>query len=302
MKRILLLITIATLLCGHSLGQSGNHVIAIVIPAQSELDGAQKQNLESIVTDIMTQSGYMSSYRTTGLVMKPLFLVEEEDVLRSTVNSLYVVNVKLSLNISNVGSEQIFTSVSKRYQGTGRDRRAAISNALAAISVTDSVFGNFLKKGQRIITRYYDDNAQRLFQRASLMVNRGGYEAAIALLMSVPEEALCYEEAVEQSKAYYQLYLSANCSEAIRRANLLRAGHQYREALEFLSYADIRTTECAEEADALADLLDSRISNDERTEREANEVQRNLEAHHLRAMLELANRQYEDMLSILRLQ
>lgn len=296
-KRILFLIAMV-LLCQHSFGQVDNNIIAIAIPAQTELDGSQKQNLESIVTDIMTHSGYMSAYKVSGLVIVPLFIIEEEGVLQSGSNSLYMIHAKLSLNLRNVESGHIFTSVSKRYRGTGKNRRAAISNALVAISTADKEFNDFLKNGQHIILTYYENHSQRIFQKAALMAQKNAYESAIALLMSIPEQASCYDEAIKQSETYYQLYLTSNCNEAIRQARILYAAHKYQEALEFLAYSEIRTTQCVQEANVLVNRLESKISDEKRDEasarKEEAQMRMNLEMHRMNAMMELADKYYKE--------
>lgn len=296
-KRIFFLIAMV-LFCQHSFGQAGNNIIAITIPAQTELDGSQRQNLESIVTDIMTHSGHMSAYKVFGLVMVPSFIIEEESVLQSGANNLYMVNAKLSLNLRNVESGHIFTSISKRYRGTGRNRRAAINNALVAISTSDKDYNDFLKNGQHIIQNYYENNSQHIFQRAALMAQKSQYEPAIALLMSIPEQASCYEEAIKQSEAYYQLYLSSNCTEAIRQARILDAGQNYQEALEFLAYSKIRTTQCAQEANALVDRLERKIADKKRedaiAQKEDAQMRMNLEMHRMNAMMELADKYYKE--------
>ena len=286
------------LFCQHSFGQADNNIIAITIPAQTELDGHQKQNLESIVTDIMTHSGHMSAYKVSGLVMVPLFIIEEENVLQSGVDKLYMINAKLSLNLRNVESGHIFTSVSKRYRGTGKNRRAAISNALVAISTSDKDYNDFLKNGQHIIQTYYENNSQHIFQKAALMAQRNNYEPAIALLMSIPEQTSCYEEAIKQSEVYYQLYLSSNCKEAIRQARILDAGQNYQEALEFLAYSEIRTTQCAQEANALIDRLERKISDkkrkDDSDQKEDAQMRMKLEMHRINAMMKLADKYYKE--------
>jgi hypothetical protein len=297
-RRILLLIVLIALFLQRGLGQ-GDNVIALSIPAQASLDSSQMKSLENTVTDIITAAGYIGSFKPSNLVLVPSVTIEE-NVIRSEQKSLVVVDTRLSLNLRNIESGHIFSSISRQYRGIGKDRRTAISSALTSISATDKAFKAFLDESQRIVLAYYETNSIQIFRKAAFLVQKLEYEHAIALLMSIPENASCYDQAVSQSKQYYQLYRDSHCEETIRQIRTLCAGHQYREALDVLAHSAWENTQCTAEADALIAQIEVKITAEEMLDfqRKREETEKQMEQEKLNAIITLAEKYYAQMASI----
>jgi hypothetical protein len=297
MKTILCILMMMVFFVRNGNGQENENVISVTIPDQGGLDRSQMQILESIAIDIVIHSGYISSYKTWANSMKTLFLIEDENLVQSNKKSMVVIDAKLALTLTNMESGHVFASFSKRYRGTGKDRKTAINNALSSILTSDQDFSNFLTDGQRVIVAYYEQNESLIFSRAAAKAGQNEYHAAIALLMSVPENASCYKNALAQASEYYRMYLNAGCYETIRRAKIRCAGQQYIQALDELAYSDIWATQCAEEEKELIAQISAQVSEQEilKYERKREERKFQQEKHRFNALMELTERYFSQL-------
>jgi hypothetical protein len=289
-----LCILMMILLVRSAYGQVNENVISVTVPNQEWLNHSQMQILEITAFEIVRHSGYISANKPLANTMRILFLIEDENLVQGGKKSIIVIDARLALTLSNMESGHVFSSVSKRYRGMGKDRRAAISNALASISASDQDFSCFLEEGQRIIVAYYEQNAPLIFAKAAAKAEQGEYQAAIALLMSIPEKASCYKRAMKQASEYYRLHLNVSCQEIIRKVRIRLAGQQYSQALEELAYSDIWTTQCAEEEKELIAKIAVQVSEQEmqKYKREKEEWKIQWEEYPFNAMLELTEQYF----------
>ncbi|MDR1644692.1 MAG: hypothetical protein LBS05_02540 [Tannerellaceae bacterium] len=295
----------AIILCIRVYGQE---VVAISIPSHSSqegLDRSQMRTLESVATDIVTTAGYLSASSSWPYVMQVLFIVEDEHLLRGESRNLTLVDTRLALSLHNLETGQIYASFSKRIRGGGKDRRAAVSKALALIDPSDAAFGDFLAKGQRGVVDYYEKNAAQIMARADASAGRQNFDAAIATLIVVPESASYYEDALEKAVEYYRRRAAAQCRETLQMVKTLAAGKRYAEALEQLLASDLGA-DCATGEDTLIEQIAASLSEEERRhyerereERLAAERERNVGLEHERqrinALVKVAEEYFDQM-------
>jgi hypothetical protein len=282
-------------------GQVNENVISVTVPYQKWLEQPQMEMLETTALEIVVNAGYISANKPMANTMKTSFFIEDESFVQGDKKSLVVIDARLALTLNNVESGHVFATVSKRYRGTGRDRKTAINSAISSIPTSDKDFGRFLAEGQRTIVAYYEKNASLIFAKATAKAEQNEYQAAIALLMSVPEKASCYKKALEQASEYYQQYLNVGCQEIIRKAKVYCAGQQYSQALEELAYPDIVwTTECAKEENKLIAQIAAQVSKQEieKYEREKEERKIQREEYRFNAMMKLTDEYFSKLATI----
>lgn len=281
-------------------GQVNDNVISVAVPKQEWLEHSQVQILESTAFEIVMNSGYISANKPLANTMKTSFLIEDENLVQSGGKSIVVIDARLVLTLHNTESGHVFSSVSKRYRGIGKDKKAAIGNALASISASDRDFSRFLEEGQRIIVAYYEQNAPLIFAKAAANAAQDGYPTAIALLMSIPEKASCYKEALEKASEYYRRHLNIGCQKIIRSARIHCAGQQYSRALEELADSDIWATQCAEEENELIAQIVAHVSEQKMQEYEREREDRKIrqDEYRFNAMMELAGQYFSRLAAI----
>lgn len=277
----------------------GQEVIAISVPEQEGLDRSQMRVLKSVATDIVTGSGYLSADKVWAYAMETSFIIENEHLLKGESRSLVLIDARLALNVRNVESGHIFASFSERYRGSGENRRAAVSDALARIDPSAKSFACFLAKSQSAIVTYYDDNKSQILAKAKAYADRRQFDAAIALLMAIPEQASYYKDALEKAGEYYGLMLNSECHNTLQKAKILSAAKLYAEALSHLADLELWSADCAGEANELVARIANQVSKEEtlryEREKEKRQAERNQEQFRLKAMMQVAEEYFDRM-------
>lgn len=277
----------------------GQEVIAISVPEQDGLDRSQMRVLESVATDIVTGSGYLSAYKVWAYAMETSFIIENEHLLKGESRSLVLIDARLALNVRNVESGHIFASFSERYRGSGENRRAALGDALARIDPTGKGFADFLAKSQSAIVTYYDENESQILARAKAYAERRQFDAAIAFLMAIPEKTSYYEDALEKAGEYYRLMMNIECRAILQKAKILSAARLYPEALSHLAGLELWSADCAGEVDEWVARITAQVSREERLRYEREKEERRSEWDHeqfrLKAMMQVAEEYFDRM-------
>ena len=181
------------------------------------------------------------------------------------MQNINITKLTLQLLIKQDQTQKIFSSFSKDLKGTGKTTDLAINNAINSLSVNDSSITNFIEKAKSKINQYYEQNCNSIINKASSLEKTGQYEEALALIMSVPESASCYNLAQNKALETYKNYQKRNCSIMIKQAQTSIAEKDYSSALENLSQID-STSPCNAQSNALIKSVENKISAEEKKE------------------------------------
>ncbi|MFK8006178.1 MAG: hypothetical protein AB8H03_07400 [Saprospiraceae bacterium] len=199
----------------------------------------------------------------TGILCKPKLEVINEDVVETGMEKLNTATISLSIFIQSVQGNIIYASITKEYQGTGKNPRLAINNALRNIRVRDSKYERFLTEARGEVVRYYNQMCGTIIQEAETLTKLKKYREAIFLLWPIPYEVKCHDEARAKMLDIYTDFVEYNCKKFLFQARTYITSKDYRQAMQMLRYIDPEAS-CAEEAIQLMQQISDKVDEQER--------------------------------------
>ena len=228
-------------------------------------DQSVLKKVEGKLIQILAENGIAASGYNNGLIIEPNIIINNNDIVEGGMQNINITKLTLQLLIKQDQTQKIFSSFSKDLKGTGKTTDLAINNAINSLSVNDSSITNFIEKAKSKINQYYEQNCNSIINKASSLEKTGQYEEALALIMSVPESASCYNLAQNKALETYKNYQKRNCSIMIKQAQTSIAEKDYSSALENLSQID-STSPCNAQSNALIKSVENKISAEEKKE------------------------------------
>ena len=258
-------IAILFLLVGFNYGFSqtstdiGKISLSVVFPENLEgLDSSQLSKIETKVTTLVTSVGLASSGYDTNFVIYPKLSINDSDKVEGGMQNIYVVTCELSLFIKQLNNNIIYSSISIPIKGYGKDKKAAVSDAINKLSVSNKEAKEFIETGKQKIIDYYNLKCQDIITKSESLAKMQDYEGAIGLLMTVPEEVSCYSKIQQKTIETYKAYQNQKCSTQLQEAKTTLAKNYYKDALDILSQID-PSTKCYKEAEALIKKAEEKV-------------------------------------------
>lgn len=198
----------------------------------------------------------------TGIICKPKLEVFDEETINTGMEKMVVVKVSLSLFVQSIQGNVVFASLSREYAGTGKNRTAALNNALIGINVRDNAYKVFLKKSRDEIVRYYNQMCDIIIEQASTLAKFKRHQNAILLLWPIPKEVDCRETARDTMLAIYADFVEYNCLNFLFNARTYITAKDYKLAMEELRKIDA-VSSCAKDAVQLMDQIAAKVDEQE---------------------------------------
>jgi hypothetical protein len=241
----------------------GKISLAVVMPQSlDDVDYNQLSKLETKITQIISSAGLTANGYTTNFVIYPKFSIYESDVVEGGMQNITVVTTELTLFIKQVDNNIIFSSLSVQLKGSGTTKEKAVTNAISNIKTESEEYKKFVNEGKGKIIGYYNAKCQDILTQIDNLVKMKNYDQAMALLLSVPEEATeCYTKTQTKAIEVYKLYQSNNCEKQLLAAKAYIASNNYVSALNTLMLIDPATT-CFKEAKTLVSSIEGKIDKD----------------------------------------
>ena len=228
-------------------------------------DQSVLKKVEGKLIQILAENGIAASGYNNGIIIEPNIIINNNEIVEGGMQNINVTKITLQILIKQDQTQKIFTSLSKDLKGTGKTTDIAINNAINSLSSNDSSISNFIEKSKSKINQYYEQNCSSIINRASSLEKTGQYEEALALIMSVPESASCYNNAQNKALETYKNYQKKNCNSFIKQAQASIAEKNYSLALENLTQID-STSPCNTQSNALIKSVENKISAEEKKE------------------------------------
>ena len=241
--------------------------LSVILPTNVDgLNESQLSKLESKITETVTNNGISAEGYTQNFVIYPKFEIYDEKESKGGMRSIKVLNCNLSLYIKQLSTNIIFSTYSKSIQGTGYSKNDAISSALESIDPSDTKLNDFVKAGKEKIIKYYQANCDIVLKKVESDRNIKNFESALAVLLTIPEEATgCYEKAQAKAKTVFTELQKFKCNQYLQNAKTSAAATKYDEALEYLSWID-PTSPCASESKSLINSIASKVGQERKKE------------------------------------
>ena len=269
MKKILLFcfISFSFFICAQSKSDIGKLYLGISFneEQQNNFDQNLLKKAEGKLTQILAENGIAASGYNNGLIIEPNIIINSNEIVEGGMQNINITKITFQLLIKQDQTQKIFASISKDLKGTGKTTDIAINNAINSLSSNDSSISNFIEKSKSKINQYYEQNCTSIINKANSLEKTGQYEEALALIMSIPESASCYNIAQNKALETYKNYQKKNCTIIIKQAQASIAEKNYSFALESLTQID-STSPCNTQSNTLIKSVENKISTEEKKE------------------------------------
>lgn len=277
MKRFLVAIigiTFSMASMAQTIEDIGKIVIGVrVLPNATEETLLNKEYLHNKITNLAANAG-ISSYANSNFFITPSVTVNDIQIAEGGMKNVYVISGDIYMTVRDEDSGAVFASISYPFKGSGTSKMAAVKNGMQKIT-----YGNlqtFFDDSKKAILDYYSAKQDKIFAKADVLSQNQEYDAAIACLLTIPEELFeayqrAYSKACEIYKKRDQQIASQIAQElknlnnvVLVRARSLMAAHDARGALEALWDYKIAETNQDNEYYALVKQAEERISSEEK--------------------------------------
>ena len=257
----------------QTLDDIGKIVVGVkVLPGATKETLANKDYLQNKLTNLAANAGF-SSYGNNAFFITPSITINDLQVAEGGMKNIYVCFAEIFLNVQEGDNGTVFASTSYQFKGSGTSKEAAVKNGLQKIS-----YGNlrpFFDEARTGILNYYAAMQDKLFANAEMLCQNREYDAAIACLLSIPEELFePYQKAYAKACDIYRerdAYVAEQIAIEIRelnnevlvKARSLMAAHDAVGTLETLWDYRIANTDQDNEYVQLVKTAEARISAEE---------------------------------------
>ena len=123
-----------------------------------------------------------------------------------TAPPMIAIDLQPSLFIGDLSTGALFASVTlPSVKGVGNNEVKAYMAAVKALKLNDPAIGRFIEEGKAKIIEYYNSQIDFILTQADALAAQDDYDAAIALLMTVPDVCKgAYEKAMNRTAVIYQ--------------------------------------------------------------------------------------------------
>lgn len=290
-------------LFSQTIDDIGKIVIGVkVMPSANTETKANKELLQNRLTNLAASAGF-TSYGNNEFFITPSITVIDTQVAEGGMKTIYVTSGELYLTIQAGDSGTVFTNASFPFKGSGLTRDAAIKSGLQKIS-----YGNlkpFFDEARGRILDYYSAIQDKLFAKAEMLAQNREYDAAIACLLSIPEELVdlypkaysraceLYEQRDTYEAALFAMRIEGENNEILTKARSQLSEHNASGALRTLWNYHIAKTAQDKEYKALLRKAESQITLREKAELEKARQEAEKEERRYQDNLSLKNKQIE---------
>lgn len=236
MKKLLLILSLffsIILANAQSIHDIGKIVIGYnVLESSSEDTKHVGDYLNNKVSHWIAQAGY-SSMGITSFFICPDISVDEENVAEGGMKNVHVIAGTLYLRVVQADNNVVFSSISLPFKESATKRETAIKNGIGNLQFDRII--PMLDDAKEKIFQYYEHEKKNIFAQADMLVQNGNYNAAIALLMTIPSSmSETYQEALVKANEVLDMQIRAYNDSILSVANSLLAQHDANSALESL--------------------------------------------------------------------
>lgn len=238
----------------------GKISLSVVVPEYMEdLTDSQLSKLDTKISQIVTASGLSDSGYSNNFVIYPKFAINETSVVEGGMQNITVVNIDFSLFVKQVDSNILFSTINKAIKGSGSSKELAITNAITKIASNDPAYKKFIEESKTKIFQYYETKCADLIKKSDGYVKTQQFEAALGLLMSIPDAVSCYSQVQVKAIEAYKGFQKNNCAKQMQLAKNTIAANNYIEALNILSEID-PSSPCFKDSQTVAKTIETKVN------------------------------------------
>jgi len=265
MKRIILSLLFIVSFLLNIQGQASDLALTVIVPESSTyLSNSQLQTLQTKITQLVNSNGIAAVDYSTNFVIFPVVNIVDESVVEGGMQNIYVVTLDIVFNIKQLDNNLLFGSWAKSIKGSGKNKEAAVSNAISQLYSTDKDFKVFIIESKLKLINYYEKNCSKILEKADFAAQNSRYDEAIAILNAIPQEVkACYTDAQNIALVYYKKYQTKICKQSIQEAKSDLAANNYIGVLNTLRYIDTESP-CSKEVQSLMNQAASKVDEEQK--------------------------------------
>ena len=212
MKRLIFIVIMGLAFIVEGSSQTINDIGKVVLgvklsPNCTDETKMVATSLNNELRQLASDAGY-SAYGLDNLFnIVPNVIVEDCEMAEGGMKNVYLLKGTLYVTIEEESSGMIYSSNSYSIKGYGISKEKALKDAVSKIQFGDN---HFLQQAKERILLYYKEKQNIIFEKANNFAKNGMYDAAIACLLSIPEELTdCYISALRRANEIYDLRIKA---------------------------------------------------------------------------------------------
>lgn len=282
-KLIILGIILPLMSFAQTIDDIGKIVIGVRILPTATIETLEiKDYLVNKLTNLVANAGY-SSFNNNTFYITPSISINETHKAEGGMKNIYVLSGDIYLKIQDNNNEIVFSSISYPFKGSGTSEIAAIKNGIQKINYFN--INRFFDDAKKSILNYYYAMQDKIFAKADMLSKNHEYDAAIACLLTIPEELfdinkIAYSKACDIYKErdlYIAEQIATEISEhnncVLVKAQSLLASHDSKGTLQTLWEYHIANTEQDEEYYQLLKIAETQITAKEKADLEKEKLE-----------------------------
>lgn len=301
MKIFLYTIALMTLMINAQAQDINTVNIGVVCPDQMEgLSNSNLMQLRNKIEQIVSYNG-VSTFMDGSFVIYPVFEIYDKKNIEGGMRKMVAVEVGLTLYIKQISTGMVANSTSLIIKGSGFSEPEAIINAIRTISPNNKLFNSFITLGKSRILQYYEENCEKILEKAKSLASIQKYEEALSTLAIYPTSLSSFSKVSEVIESIYKQYQSARCEKMLQEAKGLIAIHEYRNAIAKLSEIDPESscrTECLTLLNGIKQKVDANEARELEMELKVFNANFDLEKRRIAAIRDIAKAYYENKTTV----
>jgi len=270
MKFKFILFSIFCFLTTYSFSQIPIHYVS---PEKTDLLNVNSLNiLKSRVISFASKNGISGEGGYSDIVIYPVITEIDNSIIEGMQN-LILYTIEVQLVVKEVNTKNIYGTFSLQCKGDGYNKSDAVKSSISKLDFNTKDGQSFIADVKKKIEKYYQDNCDILLSKANTYSKSGDYEAAIAICYSIPESVDCYSSALDMALASYKYLQESKCKSLLSKADGYITNRMYSQAINELTKIDPNTS-CYSELASKYKLIDEKLSELEKAERERIEYER----------------------------
>jgi len=268
MKKIFLITTllISTFSFSQNLDDFGRITLNSYIPEDLKLT----PDVKSLLTTKLNQIS--SNYGMGGTSLEPRFIITvninigTKDIIAGPPQMI-AQNIDLTFFIGDALEEKIYSNYNVSLKGVGTNENKAFINAFKKIKTKSTQLEELTTTAKNKIIQYYETNCNQLITEASSMVNKGNYDKALYMLMSIPNICNdCYTKALEKSDVVYKTKIDSEGKSLLVKAKTIWASAPNKDGAEQIKYLLLKINKnasCFSEVEEFNKKVEAKLTADE---------------------------------------
>lgn len=223
---ILAILVLTTKIYAQGSAKERDHIgkIALTAVVPEQIDTAMP--LASIYTLESKLRQMANLYGNGAPLTQPRFLLSANTVIiaKDIVQAsqpLIALSLEFNLYISDWRKGKRFAITTINIKGVGSTLTKAYNNAINSIKADEPAIQRFVKEGRERIIDYYKSNCKEVIRDAEIVASQDGYEEAMHMLQSVPEECSdCFKDCIQKTKEIYNMFILKDCKARVLKARV----------------------------------------------------------------------------------